>query len=187
MSVYTRPGPQIVAAIRALGVAPPPATSKDYIALQDAAAGARMRVVTVTDGITVTHDPNTDGLWEAPELGAARGKGPAADRLQTTLAACLRLCWDDPDTPMLPGKSVPYNVVIDLATYLRAASDASASSAIGATRHVVGSVRTLAHAGFLVQDDDQIRLGHALGSWSEHDLNVLRQAWDRIPAAADIA
>jgi hypothetical protein len=185
VNLYDRPGPQIVAAVRLLGVAPAPRDATQLAALDGAADAARMRVVTLADGITLIRDPDTDGLWGSPELAGARAKGPATDKLQMTLAACLRLCWDDLNAPMLPGKTVTRAQIVELTSRLRFADRGGALGGFDA--HVVGAVRTLTDAGYLSLDDGNVRLGYAMSTWTARDIATLRGAWDRFPNAEDVA
>jgi hypothetical protein len=86
------------------------------------------------------------------------------------LAACLRLCWPDPDEPLLPGD----------ATSVYAVKRALATLEV---QRVEQAVNRLRGTGHLVYGPGRgtLRLGPEIALWTDIDIDALRREYHRLP------
>jgi len=136
--------------------------------LHAAAARTGRRVVElpgrrVVVGWADGYGPNLDG----DTLAVARLTGT---RL-VALGICLGLCWD-PDGPRWPGREATEQDFDDQLAALG-----------GAPIHVKGALPVLHETGLIRFADGRIRLGPALGAWSEASWNELRVLRGRLPGS----
>ncbi|WP_410573385.1 hypothetical protein [Amycolatopsis sp. cmx-4-61] len=166
--------PFIVAQLRIWRLMRMPDEEAGAAALRAAATAAGHRIVEV-------HGPAGEhGLtlaWQQPSpLTPKDPGGPpgGTERDILTLAACLHLCWPDPDQPILPG----------VASTLDALRDALKSLGV---QQVIPSVNRLSAWGYLETDlgDGTIRLGPAVATWTDTEIAQLRRQHATLPGNED--
>ncbi len=110
---------------------------------------------------------------EAPPL-------PLERPLETAqvLAACLRCCWPDPNSPLWPGVSAAPLAVISVLSASTHRDDAAAQLALSRARG------QLTRSHWLRWDNPQgsIQLGPRVAQWSTAELSTLRELWRNLPA-----
>lgn len=178
--LYLRPGPQIVAAMRAMRTVPEPVDDQQARALRAAVRRSGRPVIEIAGGqIMLGWDVETDGLWAADNMQAVRAAHPAQPRHLRALAACVRCCWPDPQMPIYPSRPAPVDDVVTAAVRLASGGDGHGDAA---RSHARGALTTLDAAGLITIDSEgAVTLGPVIASWPTRDIAVLRQAWTRLP------
>ena len=145
----------------------------------DGVNGAALEVAARAAGRVVARYVQPDGV-ESVVLGYAQPsplgpEAPSGPQGATpvpllVLAACLRLCWSEPDDPFLPGKEV----TLDEVKYALASLE---------VMHVDQAVNRLRATGHLVDgaEPGTIRLGPELALWTDTDIDALRRDHHRLP------
>lgn len=89
------------------------------------------------------------------------------------LATCIGLCWTEFDQPPYPGVAVSIDRVLEVAAEL------------GAPRsHLLGALRNeLSMSGLIEMDETTVRLGPAIASWTDAQVDALRRFADTLPGA----
>lgn len=183
--IYRRPGPQMLAAMRAMRTVPAPGDADQVRALRTAARRTGRPVVEIAGGrVMLGWDAETEGLWAAEGMDAVRAAHPAQPRHLRALAACVRCCWPDPQMPIYPSRSAPVDAVVTAAVRLTSGGDAQGEAA---RRHARGALTTLDAAGLIIIDSGGwLTLGPVIASWTARDVAVLRQAWTRLPGPSAV-
>jgi hypothetical protein len=143
-------------------------------ALRAAAMAAGRRVVEVR-GPAGEHGLTLAWQQESPLTSKDPGGPPGGtERDLITFAACLRLCWPDPDEPLLPGVASTMDAVRDALTPW-------------GVQQVVSAVNRLSAWGFLETDlgDGTVRLGPAVATWPDTEVAQLRRQHATLPGNGD--
>ena len=183
-ALYGRSSRELLAAARALHVLPGPQDPSQARTLHLATSRIGRTVVEVDHGrVLLGWDPDAEGVWAGEGMDAVRSVRPAQPRLLRTLAACLRCCWVDPDTPIYPAQPASIEDVLAAASTLGGVDDAGESGLAG-MRHTRGALTTLDAAGLIALDEAErtVVLGPVIAMWPERDVTVLRGVWARLPA-----
>ena len=169
-----------LARLRAAGTLPGPAPA----AVRAAAARAGRAVADVGRPGAPAHalawQPGSEPA-AGGDTGVVRNKPGAW--LLLTFAACLRLCWLDPDEHPFPGEDATEDEVLDALASLGSLSGPSLDGGLAVERHQKGALRKLREAGLLDPDESVVRLGPQVALWSEGQLGELRAVRDRMPGA----
>lgn len=89
------------------------------------------------------------------------------------LATCIGLCWTELDQPPYPGAAVSLDLVLKVATELGAPHS-----------HLLGALRNELTMSRLVEmDETTVRLGPAVGAWTDAQVDALRRFADSLPGA----
>jgi hypothetical protein len=183
-TLYERPTRHLLAVMRARRVVPGPQDPSHARALRSAARRTGRSVVEVRGGgVLLGWDADAEGVWAAEGMDAVRSTRPAQPRLLRALAACLRCCWVDPDTPIYPADSARIEDVLAAVLTLAGPTEANESGLTARRQHARGALTTLHAAGLIVLDEHEgsVSLGPVIATWSERDVSVLREAWPRLP------
>lgn len=158
-------------------------------AMLDAAAGRagrRLVEVTTPESTTVTV---TLGWVEGSEPVAGGDSGVVRtempDELVLTFASALRACWPDPDDVPFPGHWASAEAVLGARAIMGTLSGSDGNDGRSAEFHRKGALRRLREAGCLVGDEQQVRLGPIVATWSEEQVNVLRAVYEQLPVAPE--
>ena len=105
---------------------------------------------------------------------------PSMDRAgqaRRVLAAALRCCWTDLDTPPWPGRTATVAAALEVYAGM-ARGDADLMRRWG-----LGDLRRLADSGWLLLDEaaGTVRLGPRTATWPEESLSSLRDLLRRLP------
>jgi len=180
---HRRSDRELLAAFRALRTIPGPEDGAQARAVLAAASRIGREVYEVHEGqIMLGWSADTEGAWANEGMGAIRSLRPAQPRLLRTLAACIRCCWIDPETPLYPSASARIDDVISAVASLRSPTDVGDAN-VGHTSHARGALITLDFSGLIVLDltDQTVTLGPVIAAWPERDISVLRGIWPRLP------
>lgn len=166
--------PFMVAQLRIWRLMRMPDDEADVAAMRAAAMAAGRRVVEVR-GPAGEHGLALAWQQESPLTPKDPG-GPAGgtERDIITFAACLGLCWPDPDEPLLPGVASTVDAVRDALKPL-------------AVQQIVQAINRLSAWGFLETDleDGTIRLGPAVAAWPDLEIAQLRRQHAALPGHGD--
>ncbi|WP_194827789.1 hypothetical protein [Nocardia sp. XZ_19_231] len=159
-----------LARLRALQVVSPPVDRHEIDALRAAAhtAGRRLIEVTTADGQTGIV---AGWLHDSPLAIDERGGPPGtSEGAVLVLAACVRLCWPDPDKPLLPGT-------------VTTVADIKASLSNLGVHQVTGALNRLSACGYLRLDQTgtAVWLGPAIGLWRAEDVALLQREYATLP------
>lgn len=168
--------PLNLARLHATGVMPVSASRREVDALHALARAAGRRIVEVStaDGrVAVVAGWLHDSPLEVEERGGPFG---ASDGATLVMAACVRLCWPDPDKPLLPG------------TVTSTAEIKAVLAPLG-VHNVTASMNRLIGWGFLRMDPatGEVCLGPEIGLWRTEDVALLRREYHVLPSAAEPA
>ncbi|WP_410598432.1 hypothetical protein [Amycolatopsis sp. lyj-90] len=166
--------PLIVAQLRVWRLMRMPEEETAVAALRAAATAAGRRLVEVR-GSAGVHGLTLAWQQESPLTSKDPGGPPGGtERDIIAFAACLRLCWPDPDEPLLPGVASTVGAVRD------------ALKPLG-VQQVVSAVNRLSAWGFLEMDlgDGTIRLGPAVATWPDAEIAQLRRQHATLPGNGD--
>lgn len=149
----------------------PPEDDADLTDLRVAAARAGRRLVELRGGDSGVE--LTLGWREEVPLTPDDAGGPsgAGEGTVVVLAACLSCCWPDPDAPIFPGMPTTFEELRQTLAPL-------------GIQNVTHAVNRLRRWGYLVTDlvDGAIRLGPAVATWTQADVDSLRREHSRLPA-----
>ena len=187
------PDPLSLARMRALRLVKIPWDEEELAQLQETAVVAGRRLIDVEGdygghalmlGWPVGIDPmavlGTDGR-DGEDLPGA------TPTTCLVLAGCIGCCWPAPETPLLPGITVPESHVLDaLASFTRPGRPAGESFRTRQA-HWKSAIRRLRACGFLMPGEggSQIRLGPALAGWVDADVRHLRDRYADLPRLAE--
>lgn len=154
-----------LARLRATRTAPVPAEARAAASRRASRLGRRLLQTGRGESVLAWDDgalPEADDSWSTHRLTSVPVR---------TFAACLALCWPDPNEDPHPGRATTVDDV------------AAALAANGVdTRHGRGALRgELAVAGLVHVDGHTVRLGPAVASWSPSHVAALRRLHARLP------
>lgn len=180
---YEGPSRQLLAILRALRTIPGPDREAEARMLRAAAHRIGRTVIDANDGrVLLGWDADAEGAWAGDGMDSIRSTRPAQPRLLRTLAACLRCCWADPETPIYPAGPASIDDVLAATASLTAPYEVGEAK-LGGARHTRGALTTLDSAGLIVLNlaEQTLTLGPVIATWPERDISVLRGAWSRLP------
>jgi hypothetical protein len=131
-------------------------------------------------------DDFDQGAVFAQESWTARQAPPGA---LMVLAGCIRCCWPSPDRSLYPGEPVPEERVMAALERFSRASPSPGTQQQRSRSAWRRALRLLRACGFLALDegDLQIRLGPEIATWGEADIRYLRDRYDDLPSADEVA
>ncbi|MDW4572668.1 hypothetical protein R8Z57_07745 [Microbacterium sp. M3] len=141
-------------------------------------------VVDLRDGqVTCGWSDLTDDAWSGDGIEQVRWSRQPAPRLARTMAAVLRCCWPVRDASLYPGQPSSKGQILN--AYAKLGAIGSDEIGDGVSRHAIGALTTLEATGLVTwdRDDDSIRLGPVVATWSSRAEETLRVNWDRLPSA----
>lgn len=156
-----------LARLRAARTAPVPADARGPASRRASRLGRHLLQTGRGQSVLAWDDgalPEADDSWSTHRLTSVPVR---------TFAACLALCWPDPNEDPYPGRAT---TVDDVAVAL-------AANGVD-TRHGRGALRgELVAAGLVHVDGHTVRLGPAVASWSPSHVAALRRLHARLPRA----
>ena len=177
------PDPLSLARMRALRLVTVPWAEQELTRLQEAAVVAGRRLIDVEGSL----DAHALMLGWPVDVDPMAVLGSDSEDLPgvtpmicLVLAACVGCCWPNPETPLLPGISVPEDQILDALVRFTRSSNKSLRTR---QAHWKSAIRRLRACGFLTADDggSLIRLGPALAGWGDADIRHLRDRYTDMP------
>jgi hypothetical protein len=178
--VYGESGPVLLAAMRAAGALPAPSDAGLSTRLTGAAKRAGRRTIEVSGGrMTLGWDPDTEGLWSSESTEGLRI--PPQPRLVRAFAAALGACWRDPSRPLYPSGAAADTAIV--AASLGLSTSRGDEAGVASQRHAKGALVTLQALGLIEIEPEtrSVTLGPVVSTWPDHDVELLRQNWSRLP------
>lgn len=118
-----------------------------------------------------------------PSGGKALGPNGTVPVTMRVLAIALRACWDDRAVHPYPGRPAGLDMIMNTSARLSPAGNAAASRE-AINRGTKSALRRLTGARFLCTDQSTVRLGPSVAAWTEHEVEILRSAYDDLPSGS---